>query len=64
MSLGCGRNNDIQIKNDGKISRYHCRIFRHEGEFIVEDNKSSNGTLVDGKLITRQPLLGGELVQL
>lgn len=64
MSLGRGRNNDIQIKNDGKISRYHCRIFRHEGEFIVEDNKSSNGTLVDGKLITRQPLLGGELVQL
>jgi hypothetical protein len=64
MSLGRGRNNDIQIKNDGKISRYHCRIFRRGDEFIVEDNKSSNGTLVDGKLVTRQRLEGGELVQL
>ena len=64
MSLGRGRNNDVQIKNDGKISRYHCRIFRRGDEFIVEDNKSSNGTLVDGKLVTRQPLTGGELVQI
>ena len=64
MSLGRGRNNDIQIKNDGKISRYHCRIFRRGDEFIVEDNKSSNGTLVDGKLVTRQRLEGGEIVQL
>ena len=64
MSLGRGRNNDVQIKNDGKISRYHCRIFRRGDEFIVEDNKSSNGTLVDGKLVTRQRLDGGELVQL
>ena len=64
MSLGRGRNNDIQIKKDGKISRYHCRIFRRGDEFIVEDNKSSNGTLVDGKLVTRQRLEGGEVVQL
>ncbi len=64
MSLGRGRNNDIQIKNDGKISRYHCRVFLRGDEYIVEDNKSSNGTLVDGKLVTRQRLEGGEVVQL
>jgi hypothetical protein len=64
MSMGRGRNNDIQIKNDGKISRYHCRIFRRGDEFIIEDNKSSNGTLVNGKLVTRQRLDGGEHVQI
>lgn len=64
MSMGRGRNNDIQIKNDGKISRYHCRIFRRGDEFIIEDNKSSNGTLVNGKLVTRQRLDGGEQVQI
>lgn len=64
MSLGRGRNNDVQIKNDGKISRYHCRIFRRGDEFIIEDNKSSNGTMVDGKLVTRQRLDGGEQVQI
>jgi hypothetical protein len=63
MSLGRGRNNDVQIKNDGKISRYHCRIFRRGDEYVVEDNKSSNGTLVNGKLVTRQRLDGGEQVQ-
>ncbi len=64
MSMGRGRNNDIQIKNDGKISRYHCRIFRRGDEFIIEDNKSSNGTLVDSKLVTRQRLDGGEQIQI
>ncbi len=63
MSLGRGRNNDVQIRNDGKISRYHCRIFRRGEEYVVEDNKSSNGTLVNGKLVTRQRLDGGERVQ-
>jgi hypothetical protein len=64
LSMGRGRNNDIQVKNDGKISRYHCRIFRRGDEYIIEDNKSSNGTLVNGKLVTRQRLDGGEEVQI
>ena len=41
--------NDIMVKNDAKVSRFHhCRIFKREGNFFIEDPKSSNGTLVNG----------------
>lgn len=41
--------NDIMVKNDAKVSRFHhCRIFRREGSFFIEDPKSSNGTLING----------------
>ncbi len=62
LSLGRGRDNDIQVKNDSKVSRYHCKLYRKTGNFYVEDNKSANGTLVNGELITERRLFGGEEV--
>ena len=62
LKIGRGRDNDIQIKNDSKVSRFHCRLFRRGGKFYIEDNKSSNGTLVNGELITERLLFGGEEV--
>lgn len=60
ITIGRGRENDIQIKNDSKVSRYHCKIFRRGNNFYIEDIKSSNGTLVNGELITDRRLFGGE----
>jgi hypothetical protein len=60
LTVGRGRDNDIQIKNDSKVSRYHCRVFRRGANFYIEDNKSSNGTLVNAELITERRLFGGE----
>ncbi len=60
LTIGRGRDNDIQIKNDSKVSRYHCKLFRRGANFYIEDNKSSNGTLVGGELVTEHRLLGGE----
>jgi len=62
FSVGRGRNNDVQIKNDGKVSRYHCRIIFRDNEYVIEDNKSSNGTIVDGRAIARKALAGGEQI--
>ncbi len=62
ITIGRGRDNDIQIKNDSKVSRYHCKIFRRGDNFYIEDNKSSNGSLVNGELITERRLFGGEEV--
>ena len=62
LTVGRGRDNDIQIKNDSKVSRFHCKLFRRSGNFYIEDNKSSNGTLVNGELITERRLFGGEEV--
>ncbi len=60
LTVGRGRDNDIQIKNDSKVSRFHCKLFRRGENFYVEDNKSSNGTLINGELITERRLFGGE----
>ena len=62
LTIGRGRDNDIQIKNDSKVSRFHCKLFRRGNNFFIEDNKSSNGTLVNGELITERRLFGGEEV--
>ncbi len=58
--IGRGRDNDMQIKNDSKVSRYHCEVYRKGDAYEIKDNKSANGTLVNGELITTQPLAGGE----
>ncbi len=60
LTIGRGRDNDIQIKNDSKVSRFHCKLFRKANNFYIEDNKSSNGSLVNGELITERRLFGGE----
>ncbi|HMV68653.1 MAG TPA: FHA domain-containing protein [Myxococcota bacterium] len=60
ITIGRGRDNTVQVKNDSKVSRQHCRVFRRGAEYYVEDNKSANGTSVDGELITEKRLVGGE----
>ncbi|MBA2320698.1 MAG: FHA domain-containing protein [Deltaproteobacteria bacterium] len=62
LSIGRGRDNDVQVKNDSKVSRYHCKLYRRGPNFYIEDNKSANGTLVNGELITERRLFGGEEV--
>jgi len=62
LTIGRGRDNDIQIKNDSKVSRFHCKIYQKTAHYYIEDNKSSNGTLVNGELITERRLFGGEEV--
>lgn len=60
ISIGRGRDNDIQVRNDAKVSRYHCKIYRRGPNYYIEDNKSANGSLVNGELITERRLFGGE----
>ena len=44
-----GRKNDnTVVLTDPYVSGYHFRIFPHEGRYVIEDNKSTNGTLLNG----------------
>ena len=48
--IGRSSRNDIQIK-DSTISRKQIKIFKIGKKFLVEDLKSTNGTLINGELI-------------
>ena len=48
--IGRSSRNDIQIR-DTSISRKQIKIFLIGGKFFVEDLKSTNGTLINGKKI-------------
>ncbi|MHC4840810.1 MAG: FHA domain-containing protein [Planctomycetota bacterium] len=43
----------IQVTDDSSISRQHARIYRQGVVFLVEDLGSSNGTLLNGKEVSR-----------
>jgi len=49
--VGRSLKNDIQIK-DGAISRKHLKVFRIGKKYFVEDLRSTNGTMVNGEIIT------------
>jgi pSer/pThr/pTyr-binding forkhead associated (FHA) protein len=48
--IGRSSRNDIQIK-DVTISRKQIKIFKIGKKFLVEDLKSTNGTMINGELI-------------
>jgi hypothetical protein len=49
------------------ISRRHARIFKHEGNLVIEDLGSANGTYINGKRLVPylfEPLSDRDLLQL
>jgi diguanylate cyclase (GGDEF)-like protein len=61
--LGRGQNATVRLNDDG-ISRRHARIFQQGGEVVIEDLKSSNGTVVNGVPVTLQLLKDGDKIRL
>ncbi len=53
--LGRDKAADIILK-DPLISRRHAAIVYHDGEFMLKDLESTNGTIMSGKLIELAPL--------
>ena len=61
ITIGRNENSDIHINNLG-ASKKHARIFRRNGEYIIEDLKSTNGTLMNNKSIITAKLTGKDVV--
>lgn len=62
-TLGRSRDCDIVIP-DANASRIHVEI-RHVGpEFLLVDMKSTNGTRINGKRITRHQLSDGDVIEI
>ncbi len=60
-----GRQNQCDIVlTDSMISRAHLRIEKEDGQWWVEDLKSSHGSFMDDNPITRVPWKAGETIRL
>jgi hypothetical protein len=62
-SIGRSRANDIRVE-DVSVSGQHCRVRPEEGRFVVHDLRSTNGTLVNDKKVTRHVLAEGDVIQI
>lgn len=60
--VGRGSESDLKISDPG-ISRRHAEIRSENGEYVVTDLGSTNGTIVDGRPVRRASLYDGSRVQ-
>jgi hypothetical protein len=56
ITLGRDLSSDIQL-NDGQVSRKHAVIQRIQDIYVITDQRSTNGTFVNGQRITRPTIL-------
>lgn len=49
---------------EGRVSRLHARVVSERDEWVLEDLNSTNGTWVNGRQISRQRLVGNDIVRI
>jgi pSer/pThr/pTyr-binding forkhead associated (FHA) protein len=60
FSIGRDADNNLVLR-DAHVSRHHALISRYQGAYWIEDLKSQNGTLLDGRVrIERKQLVPGD----
>ena len=67
VTVGRREDSDVQIFSDSALSRRHAFVYRKDGQFWIEDRKSSFGTWVDGERVpveTAAPMRDGSLIRL
>ena len=64
MTIGRGRGNDLDLRDDHKVSRSHVELQLSDGQWSLVDLKSSNGTLVNHRRVLHCPLRDGDQIQI
>lgn len=59
VAIGRSPENDLVI-DSSQVSKHHCRVIRTGIHLEIEDLKSTNGTRVNGQVITRATIASGE----
>lgn len=57
--LVIGRKRGDFILDDPLVSSSHCRILPRDGKWVIQDLGSTNGTMVDGRLVRETTLRAG-----
>jgi DNA-directed RNA polymerase specialized sigma24 family protein len=61
VTIGREQGNDLQLGDEG-VSRFHARIEIHNGELVLTDLGSTNGTRVNGAAVKTHRLQAGDQV--
>jgi pSer/pThr/pTyr-binding forkhead associated (FHA) protein len=62
-----GRSPDCTVRfeqADGMVSGHHARLFVRDGQVLIEDDRSTNGTFVDGGAVTTSRIQPGQVIML
>ena len=62
FTIGRQADNHLVLR-DNRASRNHARIVAENGEYYVEDVKSSHGVFVNGTRVTRQKLYAADRIE-
>ncbi len=63
VTLGRGEDNTLSFP-EGSISVHHCEILIRDGQALIRDLGSSNGTFVDGERVSERLLEAGQSLSL
>ncbi len=63
ITIGRGLGNHL-VLNDSSVSRNHARVILEEARFVLQDLDSTNGTTVNGELVTHRLLQSGDIVSI
>ncbi len=59
-----GRKNANLILDDETVSRQHARVYLENGNYVIEDLGSTNGTFINGSRITRSVVKPNDLIRI
>jgi Mg-chelatase subunit ChlD len=63
LSIGRAKANEVVV-NDVSVSSEHCRIRPEDGHYVLHDLKSTNGTFVNERRVSRHVLAEGDVIKL
>ena len=63
IRVGRSDNNDVTVPHHS-VSSHHCTISFLDGQWFLEDSKSTNGTFINGVRVSQQALHDGDKVLL
>jgi pSer/pThr/pTyr-binding forkhead associated (FHA) protein len=61
--MGRSNSSDLQVL-DAAVSRFHARLSHVNGDFLLEDTHSSNGTYLNNMLVERSTVVHGDKIQI
>ena len=62
-TIGRGSSADVVV-HDGSLSRIHARVLFVNGKYVLQDMGSTNGSEVNGQIVSSHALADGDIVKL